>query len=157
MKNFFKFLTITLLTITVSCSSDDDSSGGGDGNLVGDWDLIAYTLGAPQDINFDGTESTDVLAQVPCFEASITFMSNGNFNSSTDEIDFDIDIINEEAVITCEGPALNSGTWELNGVNLTTVSDGETDTQAITLSGDTFSFSFSDPFFGETTFLYQRQ
>ncbi|WP_299768729.1 DUF5004 domain-containing protein [uncultured Dokdonia sp.] len=158
MKNFFKFLSITLLAFTVSCSSDDDSSNsGGEENLVGGWDLVAYTLDQPQDINFDGTESTDVLAQVPCFDASITFMSNGNFSSSTDEIDFDIDIVNEEAVITCIDPVLNSGTWELNGNDLTTVSEGETETQTINFSGDTFSFSFPDPLFGETTFVFQRQ
>ena len=161
MKNLFKLLTITLLVITVSCSSDDDSSGGGEveggGSLVGEWDLIEYTLGAPQDINFDGVESTDVLEEVPCFDASIIFMSNGNFTSSTDEFDFDIDIINEEATITCADPELNSGTWELDGDSLTTVSEGETDTQTINFSGDTFSIFFSDPLFGETTFVFQRQ
>lgn len=159
MKNFFKFFTITLLAVTVSCSSDDDSSGGGgEGNLVGTWFLVEYTLDQPQDINFDGNESTDVLAQVPCFDAEINFMANGNYSAGTDEIDFDIDIINEEAVITCSDLMISTGTWELNGDELTTTIEGETDTETISFMGDNrFSFGFSDPLFGNTTFVFERQ
>ena len=55
MKNFFKFLTITLLAVTVSCSSDDDAGSSVDNNSIeGTFRLTSFVTQTSYDLDGDG-------------------------------------------------------------------------------------------------------
>ncbi|RMB59213.1 hypothetical protein EAX61_09160 [Dokdonia sinensis] len=137
MKNVFMALCVVFLL--GSCGSDDDASQANAG-LEGSWELTAYTLAAPQDLNGDGEPSTDVLEELPCFDAAITFRGDGSFTSTTDGFDVEIDVNSGTFFIVCGNPTSLDGTWSLDGDVLTTVSEGETDSAEIDLDGNTFSF-----------------
>ncbi|GAB5401146.1 MAG: hypothetical protein Aureis2KO_27310 [Aureisphaera sp.] len=153
MKKLMNLLAIAL--ILGSCSNDDDG-GDNSASLVGSWTLTSYILDQPVDVNLDGTASTDFLDELPCYTSTATFSNDGSFASSTSEIDVDIDIINGTATVICIDPVSLTGTWELNGDQLSITAEGETDTQPVELNGNTLTFEATDPDFGTATWVWTR-
>ncbi len=154
MKKLLSLLAIAL--ILGACSNDDDGGGDNTATLVGSWTLTSYLLDQPVDVNLDGTASNDFLEELPCYTSTATFSSDGSFSSSTSEIDVEIDIINGTTEVICIDPVSLTGTWELNGDQLSITAEGETDTQQVDLNGNTLTFSVTDPDFGSATWVWTR-
>ena len=152
MKKLLSLLAIALLVL--SCSGDDDGDGAEVG-LEGNYQLTTYTFNEAQDINFDGTASTNFFAELPCFTAIATFNANGVFTSATDELV--IEITPTGGTIDCGDPESLTGTWSLSGDNLSITADGETEVQEITLTATSFSYQIADPDFGLATWVWTRQ
>ena len=155
MKRLMSVLFIAILF--ASCSSDDDSSSS-ENRLEGSWTLTQANLGAPVDFNNDGTADPNFIVEVPCFEGDITFEANGNFTQNFSEVD--IQQVNGETVVVCTGTLTNSGTYELNGNQLTTTvntaTGPEVTTTTINLENNILKASFEYQQFGTIEFVYQR-
>ncbi len=77
-------IMIFAVGIIASCSSDDDASS--ENSIVGTWILTEANLAIPVDINQDGTPNRNVLDELPCFEGSVTFQENSEFDRSISTI-----------------------------------------------------------------------
>ncbi|MBX2827220.1 MAG: lipocalin family protein [Flavobacteriaceae bacterium] len=151
-----KFVSLLVIALTLGACSNDDDGGNETSSLVGTWILTSYILDQPVDVNLDGTASNDFLEELPCYMSTATFSENGAFASSTSEIDIEIDIINGTADVVCIDPVALTGTWELNGDQLSITAEGETDTETVDLNGNTLTFAVEDPDFGTATWIWTR-
>ena len=155
MKRLMSVLCIAILF--ASCSSDDDSSSS-ENRLEGSWTLTQANLEAPLDLNNDGTADPNFIVEVPCFEGDITFTANGDFTQNFSDVD--IQEVNGETTVVCNGTITNSGTYELDGNQLTTtintVNGPEVTTTTINLDNDILKASFEYQQFGMIEFVYQR-
>ncbi|WP_299208648.1 hypothetical protein [uncultured Dokdonia sp.] len=125
MKNFFKFLTITLLAVTVSCSSDDDAGSSVDNNSIeGTFRLTSFVTQTSYDLDGDGDSSNDLLIETDCYQNQTLTFNEGNngFFTSTSflNISVDVEIINGDETYTqtvnCETENdITSFTWQRNG------------------------------------------
>lgn len=155
MKRLFSVLCIAILF--AACSSDDDSSSS-ENKLEGSWTLTAANLTVPFDFNNDGTADRNFKNEVPCFESDIVFRADNTFTQNITSVD--IQENNGEFKAVCDGTITTSGTYELNGNQLTTTVDTgsspEITTTTIDLNGDTFKGSFDFDVYGEVELVYQR-
>jgi PBP1b-binding outer membrane lipoprotein LpoB len=155
MKRLMSVLCIAILF--ASCSSDDDSSSS-QNRLEGSWTLTQANLGTPVDYNNDGTADPNFISEVPCFESDITFTANGNFTQNFSDVD--IQEVNGETTVVCIGTITNSGTYELDGNQLTTTMNTatgpEVTTTTINLNNNILKASFEYQQFGNIEFVYKK-
>lgn len=140
----------------VSCSSDDDSSSS-QNRLEGSWTLTEANLAVPIDFNNDGAADRNFMEEVPCFEGDITFNANETFTQNFS--DAGPQEVNGEIVWVCNGTITNTGTYELDGDQLTTTTgttQPEVTTTTIYLDGNTLKASFEFDTIGNVELVYQR-
>ena len=154
MKRLLSVLFIA--TLLASCSSDDDSSSAG-ATIVGAWTLTEANLAIPQDFNNDGTADRNFMDEVPCFEGDLTFTAEGAFTQNFSKVE--VQVINDETVYVCNGTITSTGTYELDGNQLTTTTNTTTPeitTTTIDLNGNTLKASFGFDSFGEVELVYHK-
>ncbi len=155
MKRLMSVLFIAILF--ASCSSDDDDSSS-ENRLEGSWTLTQANLGAPIDFNNDGTADPNFINEVPCFTGDITFKADGTFTQNFSKVE--AEELNGEIMYICNGTLTNSGTYELNGDQLTTTVDTatgpEVTTTTITLNNDILKATFDYQEYGDIEFVYQK-
>lgn len=163
MKKLLSLVAIALAF--ASCESDDDNNNeSSSASIVGTFVLTNFDSPINDDYNNDGTTSSNLLDEVPCFENTISFSENGNYTSSATTLVIEID--DNSTTAGCEGPFIETGTYNLEGDTLsitqetTTDPDGDVDisfndaTASITASGLTLTVA---SVFGNATFIYERQ
>ncbi len=154
MKRLMSVLFIAILF--ASCSSDDDNDSS-ETTIVGAWTLTEANLAIPQDFNNDGTAERNFIDEVPCFEGDLTFNADGTFIQHFS--DAGPQEVNGEIVWVCDGTVTNTGTYELNGDQLTTTTGTttpEVTTTTIHLDGNTLKASFEFDTVGNVELVYQR-
>ncbi len=90
MKRNFTLLACFLTLLLTSCGSDDDAPS--NASVPGTWNLVSVTTSAAQDVNQDGTASTDFIAETNnCnIEDTLVFNEDGTLVSNSREIELDI-------------------------------------------------------------------
>ena len=154
MKNFFKFLTITLLAITVSCSSDDDSSN--DDSLVNGetYLLTSFVTETSFDLDGDGNSSNDLLIETGCLQNNRLVFSTDATVMAINETFLDI-YVSEDAsgnliqLVECEiDNESTTLTFTQNGSSVSIVENVEETIVGI-VSGNTLVFTLNEGFVGE--------
>ena len=153
MKRLMSVLFIAVLF--AACSSDDDNSS--EPSIVGSWTLIELNAENPMDFNNDGTADRNILNEIPCYEGHASFTADGNYLLTLSNV-------NAEEVegvwnIDCDGNSVNSGTYVLNGDQLTTNPDNpeeETSTTTIDLSNNIIKYSINGGGLGQVEFVARR-
>lgn len=79
-----KFLLL-FLSLTILCCSDDD--GGAEPNpnfdlVVGTWNLSELTISPQQDINGNGSFTTNIVEELPCVSAQIILRDDNTWSYS---------------------------------------------------------------------------
>lgn len=154
MKRLMSILFISILF--ASCSSDDDNDSS-DSTIVGAWTLTEANLAVPIDFNNDGTADRNFLSEVPCFEGTLAFAGNGTFSqtfSTVEEVE-----VNGQVTYQCNGTTANTGSYTLDGDQLTTISnepDPTTTTTTVDLNGNTLKADFEFGNFGNVELVYTR-
>ncbi|MES2545289.1 MAG: hypothetical protein V4548_10415 [Bacteroidota bacterium] len=84
--------------------------------LIGDFDLSAMIVGTAQDLNNDGTSSTNLMSESNCYSAShITFNSNGTYSENSS-----YNLISGSGLsLTCNSEIV-TGTWSRHGNEIVT-------------------------------------
>lgn len=83
-----KFLILFLSLGVLSCS-DDDGGAGPNPNfdlVVGTWNLSELTISPAQDIDDDGTTTTNILEELPCISARITLSADNTWSYSGNDV-----------------------------------------------------------------------
>ncbi|GAA0715023.1 hypothetical protein GCM10009430_08910 [Aquimarina litoralis] len=129
MKKLIVVFVATLSLCITSCGSDDD---GVRDPLIGAWQFTeAFENG--ESITSDPCDLQDILT----FNADFAYV--GRF-------------FEDDGSGTCIELELVTGTWENGGNNVYSfTSEGETDTETITFSENTFTIEYSETFEGTTT------
>ena len=153
MKRFMSALLIAILF--TSCSSDDDSSS--KKTIVGAWTLTEANVDNPMDYNNDGTADRNFLDEVSCFEGSLSFTESGTFSQTFTTGG----AVTENGVTTfqCTGTVTNTGTYQLDGDQLTTTIDGPEPTTSVTtivLDNNTLKGTFDGGILGDVELVYNR-
>ncbi|WP_299678150.1 hypothetical protein [uncultured Dokdonia sp.] len=153
MKNLFKYLTISLLAISVSCSSDDDSSN--DSILVDGetYLLTSFETETSFDLDGDGDASNDLLIETGCLQNNRLIFSTDNTATAVNETFLDI-YVSEDAsgnivqLVECDidNESIQL-TFSQNGNTVNIVDAGETLSGVV--SGNTLVFTLNDGFVGE--------
>ncbi|WP_127845278.1 hypothetical protein [Psychroflexus aestuariivivens] len=82
MQNFHKLSVLLLLLIALGCSSGDDSNDSNDSNDSGDsidsiegltYTAVEISIDTPVDLNGDGVFSLNILDEVDCYIAALSF------------------------------------------------------------------------------------
>ncbi|MBQ4818721.1 lipocalin family protein [Aquimarina sp. MMG016] len=159
MKIRVVFLFVVSLGL-FSCSSDDDAPSVM-GSLVGTWELTSVTGGIPVDLNMDGTPSTNLLQELPCFKDTLVVNDDNTYSQDVTDIDVSVDTSGPFPIpiVECTGLILmETGTWSLVGDQLTFTPEGQDPTiVAIMLTETTLSFSDTVEGLGQVALMFTRQ
>ncbi len=162
MKTKFFLFALSFTLFFTSCSSDDDTSDNPDDvSLVGTWRLTSASGAFPVDLDMNGSASTNILEELPCFKDVITVNADNTYSQDVTEIIVDIDITVQPPVITadCTDAMLTqTGTWTLEEDQLTFTPAGmDPKTVTITLTETTLSFTDNVESFDNVALVFTRQ
>lgn len=116
MKKFsILLLTIVSLFFLLSCSNNDDNGTNPNAAVeavAGTYNLTSFTAPTPQDLNNDGTESSNLVAESGCYSSwKIILKADRSFT----RIEKIVDVI--DADIVCN-ENIEAGTWDVQANNV---------------------------------------
>lgn len=144
-----------IAVLFAACSSDDDNNS--KVGIVGSWTLVELNATIPMDFNNDGTVDRNIMNEIPCYVGHASFSAKGNYLLTLSNVNAEIGggIWN----IDCDVTSVNSGTYVLDGNQLTTNPDNpdeETSTTTIILSNNTVKYSMVAGDLGTVEFVLHR-
>ncbi|AFL80467.1 hypothetical protein Aeqsu_0966 [Aequorivita sublithincola DSM 14238] len=154
MKKLMSILFIAVFF--ASCSSDDDNDAV-ESSIVGAWTLKEANVENPMDINGDGTADPNFMNEVPCFVGTLSFTGDGIYAQTFSNLI--VEEVNGEISVECDGTVASTGTYSLNGDQLTVTTTGPdptTETRTIDLNGNTLKGSIQLGDFGNVELVYNR-
>lgn len=117
-------LLVTTSIFLLSCNNDDEPS---TSNVAaeGTWKLTAFTTDEATDINNDGIETTNFIAETNCYNNSTITLSSGNiatalFQELDIELNLEVGTTNQYSyTVDCLGGTPTAGTWSQNNNAIT--------------------------------------
>ncbi len=143
-----------ILMVLFSCSSDDgDTSAEPDSLAVGVWDLTAVNVNIPQDVDQNGTFSSNLIDELSCLSGVLTINNDNTWSASITDLDA-TPVTGDLFIISCNNTGTFSGNWSNvgNGISLNSLSF-----QDFTLSGDTLTENRGENLPGFLNFVYTRR
>jgi hypothetical protein len=139
-----------------SCSSDDNGGPVDDDSpAVGTWSLTALNINPAQDIDMDGTPTSNILDELPCATGTIIIDQDGSWSSTIQNLSI-LSVTGDLFEINCSGSSSqSSGAWLLQGNQLTLFRDFSS--VFFTLDGDTLTNNSNEDLPGFQSEVYQRQ
>ncbi len=109
--------------------------------IVGTYRLTAFNTSVPTDLNGDGTNSSNQMNEVPCFDNSLLILNaNGTYTADSRGVEIDL-----SGGYICFTDPDDAGTWVLNGNQVTFTSiDTTLPPTTFTVAGITLSTTFAD-------------
>jgi len=131
------FFLIVFTILLVSCSDDDGSSETNENALViGTYSLSAVNVNPAQDINEDGSTSTNLLEEMPCISGTLTINSDNSWNLNIVRVDVTT-ITGGLFFIDCGEADSSSGNWTFSNNQLSL--SGSFEPTVYILNGDTLT------------------
>ncbi len=151
-------LSLLMAGILFSCSSDKDEdniqiSQEQLNAIVGTWNLVAYNVSTPQDVDADGTASENLVEELDCLSGSISFTNE--FRWSRTAVQLNVTPITGGAFgISCGQTNNDSGDWLFlnNQILLEEGAEG-----TLHLSGNTLTRTLNEDLPGIRELVYQKQ
>ncbi len=140
------FALFTIGSLLLSCSSDDDNSAG-EATITGTYHLTAFNIGEPQDLNGDGTSSTNQLDEVNCFDDSfVTLNEDHTFSADGNGLDIVLNSEGNASSVECTDFGVYTGNWSRSGNTITlTYMDGtEQVSDQLTVSNNTLRHTINN-------------
>lgn len=156
MKNIHKaFLGIAALMLMFSCSNDD---GGGTGTanleVIGIWDLAQVNVSSAQDIDMDGTSSTNLMNELDCISG--TLLIDGDMVWTFEQTGINITAItNGQFVAQCSGSVAATGAWSSSDTEV--ILQGSSLLGTLTIDGDQLIKDIGDDLPGIQSYVYVRR
>ncbi len=157
MKKINAILILLCITfIVLSCSSDDNGGQVDDNSeAVGTWRLTALNINPAQDIDMDGTPTSNILDELPCATGTIIIDQDGSWSSTIQNLTI-VSITGDLFDINCSGSNnQSSGAWLLQGNQLTLFRDFSS--VIFTLDGETLTNNSGEDLPGFQSEVYQKQ
>ena len=161
----FKYVLLMISIGLFSCSSDDDNQSESVVpdviSIVGNWELTSVMADIPVDLDGDGTISSNLLEELPCFMSTYLINEDNTFEQTSVDVDVNINILVLPPMIEAdclETSSVEVGTWSLEEDQLTiTDEDGEVRIFMVTLTETTLSFSDDIEDIGQADLVFTRQ
>lgn len=146
---------LIILTVLFSCSSDDDETATVPDSFlaIGAWNLTAVNISIAQDVNEDGTSSTNLIDELPCLSGLLTISSNNTWSATIVDLN-STPITGDLYIINCGSTLSFSGNWSNTG---NTLSLNSSEFQDFTLSGDTLTENRGENLPGFLSLVYTKQ
>jgi len=141
--------------ILIGCSSDDPPAVDQNAEAVGTYQLIELNVSPAQDVNDDGTASTDMLDEMNCLSGTITLNADTSWSLSFVNLKV-TEITGGLLFLECGETTTGVGTWQLRNGTVTMVGGSETLTFAFSDSKLTRSIGETLPD-GLQSRVYQKQ
>lgn len=125
IKVFFKAtLVFFLLTFAIiSCSNDDGPTKESEiSKASGTYELIELNVSPPQDIDGDGTVSTNLLDELSCISGTLSLRSNGTYGFNLTGIEV-TSITNGQFFIDCGTSRNSDSNWNIQEGMVTLFAD----------------------------------
>ncbi|NJB72553.1 hypothetical protein GGR42_003044 [Saonia flava] len=131
------FIFVNLLFISCSSDSSEDSNNvSPSAEVMGSWALAEININPPQDVNEDGTASTNVLNELSCLNS--TLLLNNDFTWSLSGTDLNVQFITGNLYnLTCKPTSSLVGTWGFS--NNTVILTGNIDITLQLSNGNTLT------------------
>lgn len=100
------FTLIALGAILFACSDGDKVN-----PFLGTWQLTEFTLGSALDNNRDGTASTNLVEELPCFSSVLSLNEDSTWMSNSIGILIGTDLEGVVVSFACLAPTEATGTW----------------------------------------------
>ena len=156
MKNFKLLWVIPLLLTTLACNVDDGVEDAEPLNfdVIGLWDLVEVNINPGQDLNNDGTASTNLMNELDCISG--TLLIDGDFVWTLEQTDLTItSITGDQFNIDCAGTITGTGTWFAD--QSTVGFGGNAALDFLTISGDRLFNQIGEDLPGVQSYVYQRR
>ncbi len=150
------FPCLFLIFLMVSCGSDDS---GGDVaaeiQVIGIWDLAEVNVSSAQDIDMDGTSSTNLLDELDCISGTILIDGDNTWTFEQTGI-FVTTITGGQYFARCtENTTIGTGAWVVSGNQVTF--QGSSTLGTLSFSNDRLTNSVGDDLPGILSFVYERR
>lgn len=149
-------LLFTSLLLIVSCNTDDGVEGIDPPNfdVLGLWDLVEVNVNIGQDLNMDGTASTNLMDELDCISG--TLLIDGDLVWTYEQTNIAITTItNDQFNANCAETESATGTWFSNVTEVTF--DGDEALSAFRISGDQLINETGENLPGIQSFVYARR
>ncbi len=120
-----KLICACLALFVLSCS-DDDGGNGPDPNVelvTGTWQLSELRITPEQDIDEDGTPTTNILEELTCVSAEIILRSDNTWTFSGNDVIITTITEGLFKFFCSDQIRMNSGNWDLQGTTLRLADD----------------------------------
>lgn len=151
IKKILLFFTAPLLI--VSCNTDDGVEGVTPPNfdVLGLWDLVEVNVSIGQDLNMDGTASTNLMDELDCISG--TLLIDGDLVWTYEQSSIAITAITSNQFnADCTGTTSATGTWFSNETEVTFGGDDALTT--LRISGDQLVNEIGEDLPGVQSFVY---
>jgi hypothetical protein len=157
MKNFKVICTsLFLIFLMISCSSDD---GGdtivADAEVIGIWDLSEVNVSSAQDIDMDGTSSTNLMNELDCISGTILIDGDNVWTFEQTSIAVTAITGGQYFAQCTDNKTLGTGAWVANGDEITF--QGSSWLGTLSISGDQLTHNLGDELPGIQSYVYIRR
>ncbi|KQC29106.1 hypothetical protein AAY42_03750 [Flagellimonas eckloniae] len=149
-------LLVCFVLLLFSCSIDDGEQGIDPPNfdVIGLWDLVEVNVNPAQDINMDGTASTNLIDEMDCISG--TLLIDGDLVWTYEQTDIAVSpITNNQYVVTCLESVTATGTWFSDEVEATF--DGNSVLTALQIDGELLVNQLGQDLPGIQSYVYERR
>lgn len=141
--------------ILYSCANDDAPANDSEvSKAAGTYQLIELNVDPAQDINDDGTESTNLLDELSCISGTLVLRSDGSYSLNLTGIEV-TSITNGEFFIACATPRNSSSNWNIQGGQVTLFAD--VTTTPYVLANDNLTRTLGENLPGIHSVVYEKQ
>ncbi|MER3376326.1 MAG: hypothetical protein RIM83_16925 [Allomuricauda sp.] len=150
------FPCLFLIFLMMSCSSDDgDGAVAAEVQVIGIWDLSEVNVSSAQDIDMDGTSSTNLMNELDC--ASGTILIDGDNTWTFEQTDISVTAITGgQYFAQCtDNTTMGTGAWIVSGNQITF--QGSNTLGTLSFSGDRLTYAVGDDLPGIQSYVYVRR
>ncbi|WP_411031336.1 hypothetical protein [Spongiimicrobium sp. 3-5] len=152
--NSFIFLLMALTISSCNVSSDDNPIEPPNFEVLGLWDLVEVNISEGQDLNTDGTLSTNVVDELDCLSG--TLLIDGDLQWTFDQVGLSVTTITGGLFeINCIDATSATGTWFSNETSITFSGDPALSTMQI--EGDKLVNTVGENLPGVLSYVYERR
>ncbi len=149
---FFFLLALIFLNACSDNTADDGPTEieAASGNFV----LTELNVNPPQDVNEDGTASTNLLNEMPCISGNLVLRDDGAYVLNLTAIEV-TNITGGLFFITCSQPITSNSNWNINAGEITLF--GNFTTTPYVLNGSTLTRTIGEDLPNIQSVVYQKQ
>lgn len=152
-----KCLPLIFAVFLTACGSDDSGTPETNLNLavIGEWELVEVNISSSQDIDQDGSSSTNLLDEVDCITGTLTLNSDLTWSLTQSGISITA-ITNDQFFAQCNSNITGSGTWVGSSTQVTFSGSSVLGTLQIN-SDDRLTNNVGEDLPGIRGYVYRRQ
>lgn len=150
------FFVLSLLILVFACSLDDgvESIPPPNFDVIGLWDLVEVNVSPSQDLNNDGTMSTNLINELDCISGTLLIDGDLVWTYEQTQI-ITTPITNDRFSIICSDTIFATGTW-FSDENEATF-DGNEVLTALRIDGERLVNDIGEDLPGIQSFVYERR